>query len=82
MPAVKQRTRRKLSKWLLIKQRDRYAAADAAGALLESAKSVASARTMEQIARGTGRKPRPFMMNRAGAANAVWHSRGSDTRLQ
>ena len=67
----------KRNHWLLIKQRDEYATADPTGELLENAKSVASTRTMEQIARGTGRKPRPFMLNRGGAANAVWHSQGT-----
>lgn len=67
----------KRNNWLLIKQRDDYAVADPAGKLLEDAKSVASARTMEQIASGKGRRPRPFMLNEPGAADAVWHSRGS-----
>lgn len=38
---------------------------------------VASARTMEQIASGKGRRPKPFMLSKAGAAAAQWHSRGA-----
>ena len=67
----------KRSHWLLIKQRDAYAIEDAEDALLENAKSVASARTMEQIASGKGRGPQPFMLSKPGAADAVWHSRGA-----
>ena len=61
--------------WLLIKHRDEFARAGD-GALLEEDRSVASGRTMEQIAAGRGRGPKPFMTRgrRAGRANAVWQS--------
>jgi bifunctional non-homologous end joining protein LigD len=67
----------KRNQWLLIKQRDAYAIDDPTSELLADAKSVASARTMEEITRGKGRRPRPFMLDKPGAANAIWHSRGS-----
>lgn len=67
----------KRNQWLLIKQRDEYAVADPDNALLANAKSVASARTMEQIENGTGRRPQPFVLSKPGAADAVWHSRGA-----
>jgi bifunctional non-homologous end joining protein LigD len=67
----------KRNNWLLIKQRDEYAVEDPESALLTNAKSVASSRTMEQIASGKGRRPRAFMLSKPGAADAVWHSRGA-----
>ncbi|MGH8207370.1 MAG: DNA ligase D, partial [Steroidobacteraceae bacterium] len=63
--------------WLLIKHRDEAADPRHAGELLDADRSVASGRTMAQIAAGTGREPRPFMLA-AGArvrANAVWQSK-------
>lgn len=48
--------------WLLIKRQDRFAHADAADATLEDDRSVASGRSMAQIAAGTGRRARPFML--------------------
>ena len=47
--------------WLLIKHRDEYAKPGATAALMDEDRSVASGRTMEQIARGTGPSPTPFM---------------------
>ncbi|HEY6517486.1 MAG TPA: DNA ligase D [Steroidobacteraceae bacterium] len=61
--------------WLLIKHRDEFARAGN-GLLHDDDRSVASGRTMEQIAAGKGRGPKPFMKSasRAGKADAVWHS--------
>ncbi|HEU5442252.1 MAG TPA: DNA ligase D, partial [Steroidobacteraceae bacterium] len=61
--------------WLLIKHRDEFARAGD-GALLQEDRSVASARTLEEIAAGRGRGPKPFMMpgRGAGRADAVWQS--------
>lgn len=64
----------KRNDWLLIKHRDEYAINDEDEELLADAKSVASSRRMEAIAAGKGKKPKPFMLKKAGAANAVWHS--------
>jgi bifunctional non-homologous end joining protein LigD len=60
--------------WLMIKHRDEFARAGAS--LLEEDRSVASGRTLEEIAAGRGRGPKPFMTpgRGAGRANAVWNS--------
>jgi bifunctional non-homologous end joining protein LigD len=65
----------KRTNWLLIKHRDEYAKIGDADHVLDDNKSVASGRTMAQIADGKGKAPAPFMMNKrtAGAA-AVWDS--------
>jgi bifunctional non-homologous end joining protein LigD len=61
--------------WLLIKQRDEFARAGD-GLLQEDDRSVASGRTMDEIAAGRGGGPRPFMKRGRGAArpDAVWNS--------
>ena len=62
--------------WLLIKHDDEGAAsAKTAQALLAEDRSVASERTMSEIAEGRGNVPQPFIMREAGEADAVWHSR-------
>jgi bifunctional non-homologous end joining protein LigD len=65
--------------WLLIKHRDEYAKAGGTEALMAVDKSVASGRTMQQIARGTGKPPKPFMLapRVQQKADAVWHSNKS-----
>jgi bifunctional non-homologous end joining protein LigD len=67
------RENEKRDNWLLIKHRDEYAIDDDKAAV-DDTHSVASKRTMEQIAAGKGRKPKPFMLKKAAAADAVWHS--------
>jgi bifunctional non-homologous end joining protein LigD len=63
------------SSWLMIKHRDGTERDGDADALLTQDRSVASNRTMEQIAAGKGRAPKPFMILAAkGAADAVWNS--------
>jgi bifunctional non-homologous end joining protein LigD len=72
------RERGKRTNWLLIKRQDEQARAD--DQVLDVDRSVASGRAMAQIAAGQGRKPKPFMLQGAGAiaADAVWNSnRGS-----
>jgi bifunctional non-homologous end joining protein LigD len=67
--------------WLLIKHRDEYAREGEANTVLEADKSVASGRSMDQIAAGKGRAPKPFMTatTTRARADAVWHSnRGDD----
>ncbi|SFK58014.1 DNA ligase D [Methylocapsa palsarum] len=60
--------------WLLIKHRDDGAAAgDLAGAG-ENDRSVASGRTMTEIANGEGRAATPFMTAKGAPAGAVWRS--------
>jgi bifunctional non-homologous end joining protein LigD len=68
------RGRDKRTNWLLIKHKDEYARPGGTAALMEEDKSVASGRTMDQIARGVGKAPRPFMLKNAGNADAVWRS--------
>jgi bifunctional non-homologous end joining protein LigD len=71
------RDRGKRINWLLIKHRDDAADPAHAAALLLQDRSVASGRSMAQIAAGRGSAPKPFM--RAGgsraAPDAVWASK-------
>ncbi|MFI0848960.1 DNA ligase D [Mesorhizobium sp. IMUNJ 23232] len=71
------RERGKRTNWLLIKHRDEYAVEENGAAVLEqNDTSVASGRTMEAIASGKGRKPKPFMRQGGKVeADAVWDSR-------
>jgi bifunctional non-homologous end joining protein LigD len=70
------RTGGKRTNWLLIKHRDEYTREGDANTVLDEERSVASGRTMEQIAAGKGRAPKPFMLAKhiRGKADAVWHS--------
>jgi len=69
------RTGSKRTNWLLIKHRDDYAREGGENDILEEDKSVASERTMEQIAEGKGRAPKPFMTKSTSAkANQIWNS--------
>jgi bifunctional non-homologous end joining protein LigD len=67
----------KRTNWLLIKHRDAAASSDGGAALLAADRSVASGRSMEQIAAGKGRAPTPFMLSSAAdsRADAVWSSK-------
>lgn len=62
--------------WLLIKHRDQYAQPGATASLLAEDRSVASGRSMQQIAAGVGNAPKPFMLagEKLRKPNAVWHS--------
>jgi bifunctional non-homologous end joining protein LigD len=62
--------------WLLIKHRDGTERDGDADAILRLDRSVASGRTMKQIATGKGRAPTPFMNKPHGRAKAaaVWQS--------
>ena len=64
--------------WLLIKHRDAHAREGDGDALLSTDRSVASGRTMAEIAAGTGPAPTPFMAQGSTApsvaADAVWDS--------
>ena len=65
----------KRTNWLLIKHRDEYAREGKGDELLEEDRSVASGRSMDQIAAGKGNAPKPFMTARTRArADAVWQS--------
>jgi bifunctional non-homologous end joining protein LigD len=66
----------KRNNWLLIKHKDEYAKADDGEGILKKDRSVASGRTMKQIADGKGQGPDAFMMAKGKAAkpDAIWHS--------
>ena len=66
----------KRTNWLLIKHRDADSTDASGEAVLSEDRSVASGRTMPQIADGKGRRPKPFMLatTAPGKADAVWNS--------
>ena len=70
----------KRTNWLLIKHRDEFAKEGKANNILEADESVASGRTMEQIAAGKGKAPKPFMTakSKRARADAVWNSNRGD----
>src|SRR3954466_7968909 len=68
------RERSKRKNWLLIKHRDGHERENGAP-VTDQDRSVASGRSMEEIAAGKGRRPEPFMLaGKAAASDAVWHS--------
>ncbi|HVZ99034.1 MAG TPA: DNA ligase D [Caulobacterales bacterium] len=72
---LKRREGEKRDNWLLIKHRDEYAREGDGEGILELDKSVASGRSLDQIAAGKGKKPSPFMFAKNFDADAVWHSK-------
>jgi bifunctional non-homologous end joining protein LigD len=68
----------KRTNWLLIKHRDEFAREGKANRILDADQSVASGRTMDQIAEGKGRAPKPFMTAKSKGAAAVWNSNRGD----
>ena len=60
--------------WLLIKHRDAGAVDGNVSGPTDDDRSVASGRTMAEIANGKGRKARPFMTAKGADAGAVWQS--------
>ena len=68
----------KRTNWLLIKHRDEFAREGEANDILAEDRSVASGRTMAQIAEGKGKAPKPFMLRGKTAADAVWQSNRGD----
>jgi bifunctional non-homologous end joining protein LigD len=65
--------------WLLIKHKDEYARPGGTPVLIAEDRSVASGRTMDQIARGVGKAPKPFMLAAAEDAAAVWQSNRAES---
>lgn len=61
--------------WLLIKHRDDAAVDGEGGRLAAEDRSIASGRSMADIAAGKGRAAKPFMTARGAAKDAVWQSR-------
>ena len=65
----------KRTNWLLIKHHDEFSKHGDGQHVLDDQRSVASGRTLKEIAAGKGKAPKPFMMNRQTAtAAAVWNS--------
>ena len=73
----------KRKNWLLIKHRDGYER-EKGSSILDDDRSVASKRSMEQIAAGKGRSPSSFMTGpgNASSPSAVWHSNRSDNAMK
>ena len=71
----------KRTNWLLIKHRDDAARPGAGESILNEDRSAASGRTLEEIAAGKGRGPKPFMTQATSRAKAtaVWHSNRTRT---
>jgi bifunctional non-homologous end joining protein LigD len=69
----------KRNNWLLIKHRDGYEQEDGPS-VTDHDRSVASGRTMEEIAAGKGRRPKPFML--AGKAAASDAHQGCRTGIR
>ena len=70
----------KRSNWLLIKHKDEAARPGEGTLVLEEDASIASGRTMAQIAEGKGRGPKPFILKSKGKGDAVWKSRTKTER--
>ncbi len=67
--------RGKKNNWLLIKHRDEFVKeGDGEGLIERSMTSIASGRSMEDIAAGKGKGPKPFMTRKGAKADAVWQS--------
>ena len=75
---MKRRPKERHDNWLLIKHHDGWAMEGHGAALAENeTTSVASGRSMDQIAEGQGKGPTRFMTGKArAAANRVWTSKG------
>lgn len=74
---MKRRPKERRDNWLLIKHHDDWAIEGHGGALVEDeTTSVASGRTMDEIAEGRGKGPTRFMTGKArAAAKRVWQSK-------
>jgi bifunctional non-homologous end joining protein LigD len=72
----------KRTNWLLIKHQDAGAKPGDADELLKEDRSVASGRTLKQIADGIGKRPKPFMLaaSIAARADAVWTAKPPPAR--
>jgi bifunctional non-homologous end joining protein LigD len=64
----------KKTNWLLIKHRDGHEQEGDGEALIRLDRSVASGRSMDDIAAGQGKNPIPFITRTAGKKDAVWQS--------
>src|SRR5689334_9962917 len=66
----------KRTNWLLIKRHDGNEREGDGDGILSQDRSVASNRSMAEIAAATGKSPKPFMLDKRNSfkADAVWHS--------
>ena len=67
---MRKREGEKRTNWLLIKHRDEFAREGKKNRILEEKTSVASSRSMDQIAAGKGRGPKPFVTAKQSRAPA------------
>lgn len=74
----------KRTNWLLIKRHDGYEKEAGATDILDKDLSVGSGRSLDEIAAGKGRKPKPFMLGKTDSfkANAVWHSNRGEKKTE
>jgi bifunctional non-homologous end joining protein LigD len=78
---MKRREREKRDNWLLIKHHDDHATdGDGEALVRETTTSVASGRTMDEIAAGKGKGPAPFMKGGKvrALADSIWNSNRKD----
>lgn len=68
---MRQREGEKRTNWLLIKHRDASAREGKKNLILDEDRSVASGRSMDEIAAGKGRKPKPFVTAKPSRAKAT-----------
>src|SRR5438270_10513517 len=61
----------KRTNWLLIKHRDEFVKKGEANDIIDEDRSVASGRSMHQIAKGKGKAPKPHMRSKGGKAKYV-----------
>jgi bifunctional non-homologous end joining protein LigD len=67
---MRKREGEKRTNWLLIKHRDEFAREGKKNTILDEDASVASGRSMDEIAAGKGRGPKPFVMAKKSRAPA------------
>jgi bifunctional non-homologous end joining protein LigD len=67
--------------WILIKHRDQAAQPGNASSPTDEDRSVASGRSMAEIAAGTGKPATPFMTRSGAKAGAVWQTDHTATKL-
>jgi bifunctional non-homologous end joining protein LigD len=79
---MRKREGEKRTNWLLIKHRDAFAREGKKNRILDEDASVASGRSMEEIAEGKGRGPKPFVTAKRSRApaNAEWKSHRAASR--
>ena len=78
---LKRRGSDKHDNWLLIKHNDAAATPGTGGAVIAEDRSVASGRTMARIAAGEGKAPKPFILDDAPDADAVWNSGAKSSQV-